>query len=55
MSFNNLLVSMVSGTFYNILEQSDLSVKPAWLVKQLNNLYVEVYKQGFLQLSETTK
>ena len=24
-------------------------------MKQLNNFYVEVYKSGFLQLSETTK
>ena len=45
MSFNTLLVSVSVEHSRTIW----LSVKPAWLVKQLNNFYTEVYKSGLVK------
>ena len=48
------MLSLVSGTFYNILEQLS-ECKTGLTGDTTEQLYAEVYKSGFLQLSETTK
>ena len=48
------MLSLVSGTFYNILEQLS-ECKTSLTGETTEQLYAEVYRSGFLQISETTK